>query len=396
MATAELESVLAMADEWFDRETADETKAERMLQVLVDATGSAVAGVQWPLDREALIAGDSGGLVVPEFETLWRAARGAPGQFGDDDGRQWLVTVFHPPRGFDGLLWLATAPGGHWDQSAPRLLRVVSEALNQSRGWTGYPSGQPVPTDPERFARRLDGVVEELAAFAHGFNNILTAVMGFNELMMPMVARDSDASLMVAEIAKAGRQAAELNRRIHALRFAGIRSSPSASSKVAAAVESARRLMPPGVALDVDLPPELPEVAMARESLQAVLGAILANAVEASPASAAISITARVVRLSARDCASVTGRCRPGPHVELTIADQGPGLSPDVRARLFNDVFVTSKSGRHGLGVTTAFRILFVHDAGLRLESGAAVGTVARIFLPVAAPARPLPGGSSQ
>jgi CheY-like chemotaxis protein len=141
-----------------------------------------------------------------------------------------------------------------------------------------------------------------------------------------------------------------------------------------------------GIQVRLNIPADLPGVALDSEHLGHVLSALLDNAREALPGPGAISVSARQVDLGEADCQDLFGSARPGPHVEITIADTGIGLSPDVRKRLFSEPFFTTKPRRRGFGLAISYGILHAHRGGLRLHPGEEYGVVARVLLPVAAP----------
>jgi two-component system sensor histidine kinase HydH len=70
-------------------------------------------------------------------------------------------------------------------------------------------------------------------------------------------------------------------------------------------------------------------------------------------------------------------------EIEVEIADQGPGVSPEARDRLFEPFFTTKHRGT-GLGLPTARRMVEAHGGQLSIASApdAAPGTVARVRLP--------------
>src|SRR5262249_10231537 len=77
------------------------------------------------------------------------------------------------------------------------------------------------------------------------------------------------------------------------------------------------------------------------------------------------------------------------PHIEITIADTGVGLSPEAQKYLFADPFFTTKPRRHGFGLAVTYGILAAHHGGLRLHPRAERGVGARGLVPVA----PVPVG---
>ena len=72
----------------------------------------------------------------------------------------------------------------------------------------------------------------------------------------------------------------------------------------------------------------------------------------------------------------------PGRYVVLTVSDTGPGMSPEVRARMFDPFFSTKFAGR-GLGLAAVLGIVRAHKGGIRVATRPGHGTTVSVYWPV-------------
>jgi PAS domain S-box-containing protein len=121
-----------------------------------------------------------------------------------------------------------------------------------------------------------------------------------------------------------------------------------------------------GIRLRTALAENLPRIhADARQIHQVILN-IVQNAIEASPGQGEVEISTSP---------SPTG-------VALTVRDHGPGIPPDIRARLFEHMH-TTKAGGTGLGLLLCKQIMERHNGGIRIDDAPGGGAVVRIDFPV-------------
>jgi len=196
-------------------------------------------------------------------------------------------------------------------------------------------------------SERLASVGRLAAGLAHVIGNPIAALMGLEDLLL-------DGGLTPAEERDFLQRMKRETERIHGilrdlLQFARARPTvePPEPGDVAAAVTDTATLVGPqkdmkDVELRLDLAPDLPLVGMSREQVVQVVLNLVLNAADAVPPGGHITVRARV-----RD-ASASPHC-----VELSVEDDGPGVDPAVRARLF-EPFVTTKDVGTGTGLGLA------------------------------------------
>ena len=71
-----------------------------------------------------------------------------------------------------------------------------------------------------------------------------------------------------------------------------------------------------------------------------------------------------------------------GHHLNLEVSDQGVGIPPEVRQKIFS-LFYTTKPGGSGIGLAMAFRILQLHNGSIDFSSEVHHGTTFRVSIPV-------------
>jgi PAS domain S-box-containing protein len=109
----------------------------------------------------------------------------------------------------------------------------------------------------------------------------------------------------------------------------------------------------------------LPPVKLDRDLIKQALLNLILNGCQAMPAGGELRVTPRAL----------------AQHVELEIADQGMGIPPEVRPKLFS-LFFTTKPGGTGVGLAMAYRILQLHNGSIDFSSEVSRGTTFRISLP--------------
>jgi signal transduction histidine kinase/ActR/RegA family two-component response regulator len=306
-------------------------------------------------------------------------------------GGSLVLTVVDAPDG-GWLVWVEDGPDRTWSAGEAAALTLAGHVLGR---WLKGP--EPAP----RWARQVDRAarrqrLEQAAAvarrLAHDFGNVLTSILGFAELALAQ-PRSSDGALQtyLSELHKGAQCGADLTRVLRT--FARRQAVPTRSATVGPVLAEEevrlRQAAGPDVQVEVSVAAELPAVGLDGEHLREVLAEVLNNAREAVGSSGGggpreITVTARAVTLDAADCLDLYGEARPGPFVEIVVADNGPGLSPEARRGLFAEPFFSTRSRRRGFGLASAYGVLCAHRGGLDVAGRPGGGTEVRLLIPVA------------
>jgi PAS domain S-box-containing protein len=229
---------------------------------------------------------------------------------------------------------------------------------------------------------------------AHAFNNILTVVLGCAGLARKAVPAESPAAANLGQVEQACRRATDLCRQL--LAYAGRGPVAVGRTDLNQVIrESAALLGVPAadrarVVFDLaaDLPPIQPDTAQVRQ----VLVNLVMNAVEAAgPAAGEVRVRTDTVEATGWDAADPGYRLPPelGQYVRLEVSDTGPGIAPEVKARMFDPFYTTKFAGR-GLGLAAVLGIVRSHNGAIRVDTEPGRGTTVRVLWP-AAPLAPGP-----
>lgn len=140
---------------------------------------------------------------------------------------------------------------------------------------------------------------------------------------------------------------------------------------------------PPGVHASFRIPPDLRVVADPGQ-LRQLLWNLLLNAGQAMDTEGELVVAARPV--AAQDGSQDGRHLEDGESsawVEISVADTGSGISPELLDRVF-DPFFTTKAGGSGLGLAMVHRIVEANEGTVYVESEPGKGTTFRVRLPEA------------
>jgi len=387
-------SGLAFLPNWLN-DARDSSTWDTLLGGWVRASGWRSAGVVWPTDTLptlAYLARAEGVEPLPalpaELPDVVRSLRSGSTtvvwQLPGSAGR--LYTLLQPAGRPTGVIWAERTGAEPWSETDRNYLTLSIRMMERSPALAAKIG--PL-LDPERLVQRLNDASVIAGRMAHDFDNILTGIIGFSDLSVPLVQGVPQAAKFIAEIGKVGQRGIQFTQQLHQLNRSGQAKPQPASVAVCLAREETRlrTANASGVHVITNIPAGLAAVAMDSSPLGAVLGHLLENAIEASPRGGRVTVNAKVTELSVGDAKTFLGHANPGTQVEVSVQDSGAGIKPEVRAKLFAEPFYTTKVRHRGLGLAIVFRTLHAHGGGIRIEAVPQpdTGTLVRVVLPLAA-----------
>jgi len=253
-------------------------------------------------------------------------------------------------------------------------------------------------------ARRLEALGRLAGGVAHDFNNMLSVIGGYADLLEERVPATDVSRADLAEIRRAAERAAHLTRQL--LAFGRRQVLQTRTIDVNLVIQQnmtfLERLLGESVVLQLSLSEEPLWVDADAAQIAQVLLNLASNARDAMSGSGVLQITTKT-RMLARGWAQERG-LPPGRVAEISVRDTGCGMSADTLQRVFEPFFTTKEVGEGtGLGLATVYGIVKQSGGHVDAASTPGQGTLFRILLPlVDAPKpdaegvaeQPTPGGT--
>lgn len=234
-------------------------------------------------------------------------------------------------------------------------------------------------------ARRMHMIGSLASGIAHNFNNIISAILGYSEIVEPQLTRGTKLAQHIDEIRRAAERGRDLIDSI--LTFGRQRDARVRPVQVRTLFQEAASLLraslPSGVKLVIDDVPIDVAVSGEPAQLQQVILNLCTNAAQAMPRGGSIRITAEQKEVAAFLPMS-HGELVPGRYVCLAVIDSGCGFDESVARRLFEPFFTTRSAGT-GLGLATVHEIVRDHDGAMNVQSKPEHGSRFEAWLPAVA-----------
>ncbi len=233
---------------------------------------------------------------------------------------------------------------------------------------------------------KLQAIGTLAGGIAHDFNNILFPIVGYTELTMDDVPKDSQARQNLKEILKATNRAKELVQQI--LTFSRQSSQERKPLKVQYLIKEVFKLLratiPSSIQIECDIDDTCGPIKGDPTQIHQVIMNLCTNAYHAMQETGGkLEVSLKEIHISYEQSIERVGM-KVGKHVELQVKDSGHGMEPQVIERIFEPYYTTKAQGKGtGLGLSVIHGIVKSHGGDITVSSFPGQGATFKVYLPI-------------
>jgi signal transduction histidine kinase/CheY-like chemotaxis protein len=234
-------------------------------------------------------------------------------------------------------------------------------------------------------ALKMEAIGTLAGGIAHDFNNILSAVIGYTEIALDDIEKDTQLYDNLQEVLIAGNRAKDLVNQI--LTFARQSDAEVKPTKVSTIAKDTLKLIRSTIPSSIEIKQNIDSdsLVMANPTLiHQIFMNLYTNANHAMEDEGGV-LEVNLVDVTLDSALTKFHKgMKPGDYLKLTVSDTGTGISPNIIGLIFEPYFTTKEPGEGtGMGLAMVHGIVKGYDGEITVESKMGKGTVFTVYLPI-------------
>jgi PAS domain S-box-containing protein len=311
------------------------------------------------------------------------------------DSRDHFEIEYRVPARQGGHRWFHSR-GGYQRAPDGRALRFMGATIEITERKRSQQAAIHMQ-DKVRRVKHMESIGRMAGGMSHDFNNLLTAINGYAELILESAREDRVLSGYASNIRESGERALRITQQLLAFSERQLLETEVADVNgiVGYMAGLVRKLADDSVLVTPLLSPTPEPIRADTGKLKQALMNVIMNALDAMPQGGRITLTTFYTRLQ-EGMEAHERTIPPGNYVVIEVADTGVGIEPETLARIFEPYFTTKPIGlKSGLGLAMVLGIVKQHGGYVHVTSEVGVGTRFRMYFPPADLASGAPRGNS-
>jgi signal transduction histidine kinase/ActR/RegA family two-component response regulator len=236
-----------------------------------------------------------------------------------------------------------------------------------------------------RHSQKMEAIGTLTAGFAHEYNNIMTSIAGFAEILREEIKEDSPLSEYAGNIISSVERATKLTKSL--LAYSRKQITHTEVLDINETVKLVKNVISGAMKEDIELRIQPAEEELAVDVDEAQIEHawinLATNAIDAMPEGGTLTIQTQRIEY-ASDFIDNQAHISPGKYALISIADTGKGMDLKTQEKMFEPFFTTKGVGKGtGLGLSMVYGIIKRHGGYVSVSSHVGRGTTFRIYLPL-------------
>ncbi len=235
-----------------------------------------------------------------------------------------------------------------------------------------------------RQSQKMEAIGRLAGGVAHDFNNQLTAINGYSEMLLEDKGLAAAHRADIVEILRAGKSAQELTSQLLAFSRQQILQPKviNINAVIARLDGMLRRIIGEDIVLQIFLSTDCRNVCVDAAQVEQIVMNLVVNARDAMPGGGGLTLETSEVELDEHYVADHP-EAQLGRHVRLSVSDMGQGMDEATRMRVFEPFFTTKDRGKGtGLGLATVYGIVKQSGGNIHIYSEPGRGTTVNVYFP--------------
>lgn len=234
-------------------------------------------------------------------------------------------------------------------------------------------------------AQKMEAIGQLAGGIAHDFNNILTAIIGYSEVILLRMGGDSPFRHHMEQVLQSAERAAELTKGL--LAFSRKQVLDTHLIDLCEVFRGMKlmlsRIIPEDIDFRTTVSQEKLSVMADKSRIEQVLMNLVTNSKDSMPEGGTLSVDVSPVSMDEK-FAHAHGFAEAGKYACISVSDTGHGMDSETQRKIFEPFFTTKEVGKGtGLGMAIIYGIIKQHNGVINIYSEPGSGTTFRIYLPL-------------